>query len=291
MTPGQQGTGRGRSATTLVGRGQELATARAALAARRPVVVTGGAGAGRTALARAALHGTAVAWGGGLVALPDRRYVALERALADEAPSGDPTDPTGNADAGVVAAWVTGRLAGRALAVDDLQLTHPATPAVLARLAGAIPLVVTIATEHPRASELCRQVARWARRPAVVDLAPLDRESSARLVRRHAPTLADGEVERLAAAAGGSPARLVASAAAAAAAARRALAAPPPAAGQRIALTPRESEVLGLIAAGGTTSRIACRLGITESTVESHVRAIRTKFGVPTRTAAAAWAS
>jgi DNA-binding CsgD family transcriptional regulator len=54
-------------------------------------------------------------------------------------------------------------------------------------------------------------------------------------------------------------------------------------------LTRREAEVLRLVAGGGTSIRIAGRLGIAPSTVESHVRSVRTKLGVPTRTAAVAW--
>jgi DNA-binding NarL/FixJ family response regulator len=54
-------------------------------------------------------------------------------------------------------------------------------------------------------------------------------------------------------------------------------------------LTRREAEVLRLVASGGTSIHIAGRLGIAPSTVESHVRSVRTKLGVPTRTAAVAW--
>jgi DNA-binding CsgD family transcriptional regulator len=54
-------------------------------------------------------------------------------------------------------------------------------------------------------------------------------------------------------------------------------------------LTRREAEVLRLVAGGRTTVHIAGCLGIAPSTVESHVRSVRTKLGVPTRTAAAAW--
>jgi DNA-binding NarL/FixJ family response regulator len=56
-------------------------------------------------------------------------------------------------------------------------------------------------------------------------------------------------------------------------------------------LTTREAQVLKLVAGGRTTAQIATRLGIADSTVESHVRSIRIKLGVPTRTAAAAWAA
>jgi DNA-binding CsgD family transcriptional regulator len=56
-------------------------------------------------------------------------------------------------------------------------------------------------------------------------------------------------------------------------------------------VTPREREVLALVATGHTTAGIARRLAITSHTVESHVRSARTKLGVATRTAAAARAA
>lgn len=53
-------------------------------------------------------------------------------------------------------------------------------------------------------------------------------------------------------------------------------------------LTPRELEILGLIAKGDTTATIAGRLGISRSTVRTHVEHVRTKLGVPTRAAVVA---
>jgi DNA-binding CsgD family transcriptional regulator len=49
------------------------------------------------------------------------------------------------------------------------------------------------------------------------------------------------------------------------------------------ALTAREQEVLELLAAGETTSSIADRLNIGESTVRTHVEKMRSKLGVSTR--------
>ncbi len=51
----------------------------------------------------------------------------------------------------------------------------------------------------------------------------------------------------------------------------------------RAALTPREFEVLGLVADGLTTTTIAHRLGLQRSTVESHVVSARRKLGASTR--------
>jgi len=46
-------------------------------------------------------------------------------------------------------------------------------------------------------------------------------------------------------------------------------------------LSPREREVLGLMAEGRTNAGIAKRLWLTEKTVEAHVRAILMKLGLP----------
>ena len=46
-------------------------------------------------------------------------------------------------------------------------------------------------------------------------------------------------------------------------------------------LSPREREVLVLVARGWSNSAIAGQLFLTERTVESHVRAIFTKLGIP----------
>jgi pimeloyl-ACP methyl ester carboxylesterase/DNA-binding CsgD family transcriptional regulator len=55
-------------------------------------------------------------------------------------------------------------------------------------------------------------------------------------------------------------------------------------------LTEREREVLRLVARGETDAEIAARLVLSTHTVHRHIANIRTKLGVPSRTAAAAWA-
>jgi non-specific serine/threonine protein kinase len=55
-------------------------------------------------------------------------------------------------------------------------------------------------------------------------------------------------------------------------------------------LSPREQEVLRLLAEGRSNRAIAGHLSLSERTVENHVFHILTKLGVPSRTAAATWA-
>jgi DNA-binding NarL/FixJ family response regulator len=55
-------------------------------------------------------------------------------------------------------------------------------------------------------------------------------------------------------------------------------------------LTPRERDVVILIAEGGTNRQIAKRLGVTERTARTHVSNILAKLGLASRTQAAMWA-
>jgi DNA-binding NarL/FixJ family response regulator len=54
--------------------------------------------------------------------------------------------------------------------------------------------------------------------------------------------------------------------------------------------TPRECEVLGLLAAGATDGRIASLLELSPATVQTHVRNAKAKLGARTRTQAVALA-
>ena len=51
-------------------------------------------------------------------------------------------------------------------------------------------------------------------------------------------------------------------------------------------LTPRQTELLSLVAAGHTNTQIARRLGVTEGTVRTHLENIYERLDVSSRTAA-----
>jgi DNA-binding NarL/FixJ family response regulator len=55
-------------------------------------------------------------------------------------------------------------------------------------------------------------------------------------------------------------------------------------------LTPREIEVLTLIARGASTRKVARTLGITAKTTETHIERIYTKTGASTRSTATLFA-
>jgi DNA-binding NarL/FixJ family response regulator len=57
-----------------------------------------------------------------------------------------------------------------------------------------------------------------------------------------------------------------------------------------VGLTPREREILGLVAHGHSNRAIAERLVISERTARTHVSNILAKLGVASRTQAALWA-
>jgi DNA-binding NarL/FixJ family response regulator len=59
---------------------------------------------------------------------------------------------------------------------------------------------------------------------------------------------------------------------------------------EKAKLSPREQQVLRLIAAGSTNKAIAAQLSVSERTVDRHVSNILIKLGVPARAAAIAFA-
>ena len=59
-----------------------------------------------------------------------------------------------------------------------------------------------------------------------------------------------------------------------------------PPAGERVSLTPRESEVLALLGLGLSNKRMARELGVSDHTIKFHVAALYAKLNVSSRTAA-----
>jgi DNA-binding NarL/FixJ family response regulator len=64
----------------------------------------------------------------------------------------------------------------------------------------------------------------------------------------------------------------------------RALLVPEPTPAEDSPLTPRQRQVAGLVAGGGTNRQIARALGITEKTVEVHLTQIMARLGARSRT-------
>jgi DNA-binding NarL/FixJ family response regulator len=100
--------------------------------------------------------------------------------------------------------------------------------------------------------------------------------------------LKDAEADDVAAAIRAAAAGRVHLAPAAAATLVTAIRTPQPA---RPELTPREHEVIALVAQGKTNQQIATRLGVTERTARTHVSNILAKLGLTSRTQAAMWAA
>jgi len=58
-----------------------------------------------------------------------------------------------------------------------------------------------------------------------------------------------------------------------------------------VQLTPREIQVIRLVAQGLTTRRIARQLQLSERTIDNHVSRAMRRTGSPSRTALAVWAA
>lgn len=61
--------------------------------------------------------------------------------------------------------------------------------------------------------------------------------------------------------------------------------------GEHAPLTPREQEILKILATGATNKQISLNLGISAETVKEHVQHLLRKIGVTDRTQAAVWAA
>jgi DNA-binding NarL/FixJ family response regulator len=163
----------------------------------------------------------------------------------------------------------------------------------VARLVGTGPLVAdadlaegllaAAAGDHERARRLLEDAADGFERAG----APF--ESAQARIELATALLALGRAEDAEHEAAAARERLAAIGAAGEAARARAILA---AAGPHAAapVTPREREVLRLLADGLTNRQIAGRLVVSEHTVHRHVANILRKLGLPSRTAAAAWA-
>ena len=68
-------------------------------------------------------------------------------------------------------------------------------------------------------------------------------------------------------------------------------AAPPPEAGEAVPLSPREQEILRLVAKGASNKEIGRALAIAETTVKIHVQHILRKLDLSSRVQVAVWAS
>ncbi|CAN5844299.1 hypothetical protein BH20ACT4_BH20ACT4_07060 [soil metagenome] len=134
---------RGRSATDVVGRANELAAIREAIAGASIVTLVGPPGIGKSTLARAAVADRDVAWGTCLAALAWRPFAAFADALGMRPPGDEPN---------VVASWLLEALAGRILVIEDLQFADPSTLRALEIAAPELAALFTLRINEPASS-------------------------------------------------------------------------------------------------------------------------------------------
>src|SRR5581483_7331295 len=176
----------------LLGRGAERQNACTLLDERRPFVVVGEAGVGKTALVRAATEGRTTYEGGGLSTLQWMPYLAFERALGRRLPEADPE-------------WIASEIAravgNGVLFIDDAQWTDRLTRDALTSLADRVAVAASVRSGSPGADEALEALTGFER----IDLAPLDEETATEFARSLRPDLADGALGRLLRRAGGNP--------------------------------------------------------------------------------------
>jgi hypothetical protein len=179
----------------LSGRGRELTDVGRALAAGRPVLLTGEAGIGKTTLLRAASQATGrrVLEGGALATLSWLAYLPLARAVGHE---------VAGVDAQAVAHEVQDALGDDGLLIlDDLQWAAPATWEVVGWLAGRVPLALGCRPEVTGQLPIQLEEADLL----TVPLGPLGAADAADLARELRPRITDRELAELLRRAGGSP--------------------------------------------------------------------------------------
>lgn len=178
---------------TLVGRAEEVRRATERLAARVPVLVTGEAGAGKTALLHAAAAGLGgpVFYGGGMPMLRSRPGLPIERALRRDLPT---------ADAPALASLASSTVGAGTLVLDDLQWADDLTLEALPSLARRVRLAMAV-----RAGTAVPDVRARLGDAQLIELGPLTPSVASDLVLRHRPTLSHREASAIAERAGGNP--------------------------------------------------------------------------------------
>jgi two-component system, NarL family, response regulator YdfI len=166
---------------------------------------------------------------------------------------------------------VVGRSADLARLLED----HEATALVLA-------------PAPSRVTRVLEGLGRFVARPPVIVLSPTPHHVWSGRVRRagvHAVLRGNATAEQLQAAIAGAAAGLIVLHPDALHPTPR-TASPVPGAGETMALTPRELEILEMLAEGLSNRRLAARLGISSDTVKCHVASILAKLGAASRTEA-----
>ncbi|UDY35007.1 LuxR C-terminal-related transcriptional regulator [Dermatobacter hominis] len=188
----------------MIGRTRELAAVEEALQVGASVVLWGPPGIGRSSIAAAATERSRPAVGHALASLSFRPYLVLESALGASAPAVEQDE---------VAAWAAQLLGSRVLVAEDVHLAHPATIAVLGRLAARTTIVMTATSGHPNSDAVAAALDRWGvLAPRPVDVAPLDGADARELVVGLAPAMSESEVDEVIRSSAGIPAWLVAAA-------------------------------------------------------------------------------
>jgi DNA-binding CsgD family transcriptional regulator len=177
----------------LVGRRSELEELGSALDARRPVVLVGEAGIGKTTLARAALQPRgAFREGGALASLAWSPFLVFRRLLR-----ADPVE---------LPAQVAGTVLSEGaspLLLDDLQWADDASLETVALLIGQVPLVATVRSGEAR-SDLVVEAMELVGATRI-DLSGLDDGDAATLAVRLHPDLDEDQRAHLVAVADGNP--------------------------------------------------------------------------------------